>query len=147
MSVQYSTGLRAHISVTGSKKNALDDGFLYYFSGPVPLDADTAIDGTSVALAKFSVGGDGSTGLTFESDASDGVLKKTQAEAWKSTASATGTATFFRFCEASDEGTATSTTAKRIQGTLGTTMASDAQLRTTSLAASDQLEVTKFQDY
>lgn len=147
MTVQYSTGLNAHLAVTGSKKAALDSGFLRYFSGPVPATADAAIDGSSVVLAKFSVDDDGTTGLTFEAAAADGVLTKTAAQAWKSTVLATGTATFFRFAEAADAGVALSTTAKRVQGTLGTTAASDAQITTVALTTGASLTVDIFQDY
>lgn len=147
MTVQYSTGLNAHLAVTGSKKAALDGGFLRYFSGPVPASADAAVDGSSVMLAEFTESDDGSTGLTFEAAAADGVLTKTASESWASTVAATGTATFFRFSDSADAGTALSTTAKRIQGTLGTTAASDAQIATTSLTASTTINVDIFQDY
>lgn len=145
MTVQFSTGLLAHSAVTGSLKAGLDAGFLYYFSGPVPADADAAVDGSTVLLAKFTESGDGTTGLTFEATATDGVLTKTAAEAWQSTAAATGTATFFRFCQAGDAGTAASTTNKRVQGTLGTTIASDAQLVSTSITSAQSLNVDLFQ--
>lgn len=145
MTVLFSTGLLAHTAVTGSKKAALDGGFLYYFSGPVPASADDAIDGSSVMLAKFSGAGDGVTGLTFEATAADGVLTKTAAQAWQSSAAATGTATFARFCDSADAGTAASTTAKRVQNTLGTTSASDAQLVSTSITAAQSLDVPLYQ--
>lgn len=145
MTVLFSTGLLAHNAVTGSKKAALDGGFVYYFSGPVPATADDAVDGATVMLAKFSLNGAGATGLTFEATATDGVLTKTAAEAWQSTAAATGTATFFRFCDSADTGTTASTTAKRVQGTLGTTIASDAQLASTSITASQALDINLFQ--
>lgn len=142
-----STGLANHLAVTGSLKDALDSGFLYLFSGPVPTSADAAIDGSSVMLAKVSVGGDGTTGLTFESTAAGGVLTKTAAEAWSSTIAATGTATFFRFCESGDAGTGASTTAKRVQGTVGTTVASDGVLTSTSLTSGNTQTISLFQIY
>lgn len=145
MTVQYSTGLKAAIAVSDDMKATLDGGFIFYFSGPVPASADDAVDGSTVMLAKFSVGGDGTTGLTFEATATDGVLTKTAAEAWESTAAATGTATFFRHCAAADAGTAISTTAPRVQGTLGTTSASDAQLVSTSITASQSLSIDLYQ--
>lgn len=147
MTILYSTGLSAHLAVTGSKKAALDGGRLRYFSGPVPASADDAIDASSVLLAEFTVGGDGATGLTFEAAATDGVLTKTAAEAWQAAAVATGTATFLRFCDSTDAGTATSTTAKRIQATIGTTAAADAQLNSTAITSGDPLTVDIFQDY
>jgi hypothetical protein len=145
MTVQFSTGLLAHLAVADDMKAGLDGGFVHYFSGPVPASPDDAVDGTSVELAKFSGGGDGVTGLTFEATAADGVLTKTAAQAWQSTAAATGTATFFRFCDGADAGTAASTTAKRIQGTLGTTSASDSQLVSTSITAAQSLDIDLFQ--
>lgn len=147
MTVQYSTGLSAHIAVTGSKKAALDGGFLQYFSGPVPASADAATDASSAMLAKFTNADDGFTGLTFEGTAADGVLTKAAAEAWKSTVAVNGEATFFRFTDSADDGTSASTSAKRIQGTLGTTAASDAQIVTTALTAAAVITVDIFQDY
>lgn len=147
MTVKYSQGLLAYIGVTGSKKAALDGGFLAYYSGTVPASANDAIDSGSSVLAKFTESDDGSTGLTFESSATDGVLKKNSSETWKSTVGTAGTATFFRFYDSSDDGSSASTTAKRIQGTLGTTAASDAQLATTTLAKDAVLTVDIFQDY
>lgn len=140
-----STGLATHLAVTGSLKAALDSGFLFLFSGPVPASADAAIDGSSVMLAKLTVGGDGSTGLTFSATAAGGVLVKTSSEAWSATIAATGTATFYRFCEAGDAGTALSTTAKRVQGTVGTTIASDGVLVSTALVAGQMQNVSIFQ--
>ena len=145
MTVLYSTGLLAQIAVTGSEKAALDGGFIKYFSGPVPAAADDAIDGSSVVLATFTESHDGTTGLTFEATAADGVLTKTAAEAWESIAAATGTATFFRFYDSADDGATSSTTAKRVQGTLGTTSASDAQLVSTSITSGQTLDIPLFQ--
>lgn len=142
-----STGLAAHMAVTGSIKAALDAGFLRFFSGPVPASADDAIDGTSVMLVEITKGGDGVTGLTFEATATGGVLTKTAAETWTGTIDATGTSTFFRYSEAADAGTAASTTAKRVQGTVGTTVASDAVLKTVALTAGNPQDVDLFQIY
>lgn len=142
-----STGLATHLAVTGSMKAGLDSGFLYIFSGPVPASADDAIDGSSVMLVKISVGGDGTTGLTFSATATGGVLTKTSSETWEGTIAATGTATFYRFCEASDAGTASSTTAKRVQGTVGTTVASEGVLVSTSLTSGNTQTVSLFQVY
>src|ERR1700743_1720013 len=130
-----STGLANHVAVTGSLKDGLDGGFLMLFSGPVLASADAAIDGSSVLLCKISVGGDGTTGLTFDGTATGGVLTKTAAETWEGTNAATGTATFWRFCEAGDAGTALSTTALRLQGTIGTSVASEMVLVSAALTS------------
>lgn len=142
----YSTGLLAHIAVTGSKKAALDGGRLRYFSGPVPASPDAAIDGSSVLIAEFTESHDGATGLTFEATATDGILKKTEAEAWQSIVAASGTATFFRFSEDGDDGESLSTTAIRMQGTLGTTIASDAQLTSVTFTLGQQIDAQIFQE-
>lgn len=142
-----STGLSTYVAVTGSIKAGLDSGFLYLFSGPVPASADAAIDGSSVMLVKISNGGDGTTGLTFSATATGGVLTKTSSETWEGTVAATGTATFYRFCESGDAGTGASTTAKRIQGTVGTTVASEGVLVSTSLTSGNNQTISLFQVY
>jgi hypothetical protein len=142
-----STGLATFLAVTGSLKSALDNGFLYLFSGPVPASADDAIDGTSVMLAKVSIGSGGTVGLTFDPTAPGGVLTKTDAEVWSSTIAATGTATFYRFCEAADNGQTASTTYKRVQGTVGTTVASDGVLNSVALTAGNTQNISLFQIY
>lgn len=140
-----STGLADYIDTNGSLKAALDNGFLRLYSGPVPASADDAIDGSSVELCIISAGGDGSTGLTFAAPASDGILVKTSGEVWSGTVEATGTATFWRFCEAGDDGSAVSTTAKRMQGTVGTTVASEGVLPSVSLTQGNTQDIDLFQ--
>lgn len=142
-----STGLSTYVAVTGSLKAGLDGGFLYLYSGPVPASADAAIDGSSVQLVKISVGGDGTTGCTFSGTATGGVLTKTSSETWEGTIAATGTATFYRFCESGDGGSTLSTTAKRIQGTVGTTVASEGVLVSTSLTSGNNQTISLFQVY
>lgn len=140
-----STGLATYIAVTGSIKDALDGGFLRLFSGPVPASADAAIDGSSVELVLISTGGDGTTGLTFEASAPGGVLVKTEADKWSGVIAATGTATFYRFCEAGDSGAAPSATAKREQGTVGTTIASEGTLTSVALTSGNTQNIDIFQ--
>lgn len=140
-----STGLKAHLAVTGSLKDALDDGFLMLFSGPVPASADDAIDGSSVMLVQITKDGDGSTGLTFEATATDGILTKTAAETWEGAIAASGTVTFYRFVDSTDDGTSASTTAKRVQGTVGTSVASDGVLTSVDLVSGNTQTVSLFQ--
>jgi len=145
MSTQYSTGLLTYIAATGSLKAALDGGYLHFFSGPVPPTPDDAIDASSVLLARYTVNGDGTTALTFSATPVSGSLVKTPTEAWQSTVAATGTATFFRFSEATDDSTTASTTFKRVQGTLGTTAATDGILATTALTTGQTSTINAFQ--
>lgn len=143
MTALKSTGLAKHLAITGSLKAALDGGFIFIYSGTVPATADAVIAGS--LLAKISVGGDGTTGLTFSGTADDGVLTKTAAEAWNGNVSTTGTATFFRFAAA--DPSAASTTDKRLQGTVGTTVLSDIVLTSTALVSGNTQALNLFQIY
>lgn len=140
-----STGLANYIATTGSLKAALDGGFLLLFSGPVPATADEAVDASSVMLCKISVGGNGTTGLTFATPASGGILSKTASETWQGTVAATGTATFWRFCAAGDAGMAASSTIARLQGTVGTTVASEGVLSSVDLVSGNTQDIGLFQ--
>lgn len=132
--------------VTGSMRSALNGGFLYLYSGPVPATADAAIDGSGDMLMKLTESDDGSTGLTFQASATNGVLRKTTAEVWKGTCTTAGTATFFRFCTSTDDGTgASSGTQPRVQGTVGTDMTYGMILTNPVFALTDQLTLTDFQ--
>ncbi|TXG76034.1 hypothetical protein E6Q11_05590 [Candidatus Dojkabacteria bacterium] len=102
--------------VTGSFKSAVDGGFLNIYSGAVPASANAAL-GSAVLLCQLSDNGLGS-GLNFESTPVDGVLAKSIAQVWKGTNVATGTASFFRYVAAGDDGSVSSS-AIRIQGTVG----------------------------
>lgn len=143
--IKMSVALRNALLVTDSFKDALDGGRLYWFAGPVPATAEEALDigGDHTLLAEFTESDDGVTGLTWASTATAGSVQKAGAESWASTAAATGTATFFRFCESGDDGEgAASTTLKRFQGTIG----SDALLydlfrANPAVTASDSLTV------
>lgn len=144
MTVSMSTGLRNEIVGGGSAEAfaaALNGGRLRWFAGTVPANADAAT-GAAVLLAEFTESGDGSTGLTWDaSTVANGVISKTAAEAWQATAVADGTATFFRFCEAGDAGTAASTTAKRFQGTIGPGIGFDLIRPNPAVVTSDSLEI------
>lgn len=123
MSISDSTGALALAALKG----ALDNGFLYLFSGPVPADADDALDMVAdhTQIAMFTKSNDGITGLTFASPSGAGMVKS-PAETWEATiafdgASAGGTVltpTFWRFGTAGDDCRAVAT-GPRLQGTAG----------------------------
>lgn len=126
MAIDISPALAS--DMLNAAKAALDGGRLYYFAGPVPTNANAALDMTNLhtELAVISLSG-GATGLTFAT-ATTAVLNKTAAEAWsglvafngKDAALTTLPPTFWRFCPSGDNGrTAGTGTTKRIQGTLG----------------------------
>lgn len=119
MAFMISTGLRNHLLTGGSFKNGMD-GFVvrvYGNDGAVPATADAAV-GSATLLAILSVDGLGGGG-TFESAPVSGVLSKETTEELFGTILATGTASFFRLSATADTG-ASSTTEKRLQGTVGT---------------------------
>lgn len=152
--MRFSKGMQSHLLGSGSLKGALDGGFLYIYSGTVPAHADDAASGATL-LAKITVSG-GGTGLTFgtpvQSVTAGGeqiaTLSKTAAETWSGTILATGTASFFRYVEASDEANhaASTTTAKRIQGTVGSPASlADLNLTSTSLTSGQTQNIDYFQ--
>lgn len=109
-------------------RDELNGGRKFWFSGPVPANADEPLDMVNdhTQLVEFTEGGDGVTGLTFEAP-SGGAMLKTASEVWSGlvdfdgaeAAEDTLTATFYRFCADGDDGRDAGTTA-RIQGTIGT---------------------------
>lgn len=122
--IKTSTGLAAHLAVTGSIKNALDGGLIkVYDATEEPATADAAVTGTLIWT--LSVNGAG-TGLTFEAAAVGRGAVKKASETW-SGATQAGTARYYRFVAAGDDGAA-STTQKRVQGSCGNTAEADLYL-------------------
>lgn len=119
MAIKTSTGLAAHLMVTGSVKDAFDGGFINVYSGTVPATADAA---ETTAIWTISVDGDG-TGLTFDPTAVGRAIVKPTADTWGGATTA-GTATYWRLVTATDDGLL-SETDFRIQGTCGNTVGSD----------------------
>ena len=118
MTMKISTGLANHILAIGSVKNALDGGLLHVYAGTEPATADAALGGATL-LYTYSDAGSGA-GLNFDSAASAGVLAKDPDQVWSSlSADAGGTATFCRFVQSDDDGSASSS-AVRIQGDVAT---------------------------
>lgn len=115
MSFKISTGLRNHLLVTGSLKDALDGGVIRVYSGTEPAGADAALSGNTL-LVTISNNGAG-TGITLDGTPAAGVVSKATAETWKGTNVASGLATFYRFSGLSDAG-GLSTTEVRAQGSI-----------------------------
>lgn len=116
MSIQFSSGLRDHLLISGSFKSALDGGVLRIYSGAIPANADADSSGATI-LCTISLDATG-TGLTWGSTVTAGILSKNTSEIWRGLVANTGTATYFRFMAIADTG-ALSTTDKRVQGTVG----------------------------
>lgn len=119
-----STGLRNGLLTTGSLKSLLDNGRLNIYAGPtIPASADDALPGDETLMYTFTVDNDGTTNLTFAATPSAGVLLKAGTETWSAVALAAGDMTFWRYYVPSDDPATLSTTAARVQGTIGTAFA------------------------
>lgn len=146
MNTLFSTALKNYLNVTGDMHDALNNGLLGIWSGPVPASADDAVDGSSVLLATISVGGTG-TKCTFSPTSTGGVLVKTAAENWFGNVLATGTASFFRYYVGTDTGATADTTAAnpRVQGNVGTDMNSEMVLPSVALTSGNTQAISDFQ--
>lgn len=123
MPMKLSTGLRNALLDTASFKQIFDGGVIKVFGGTPPATADDAEGTGQVLLTITKAGvtfeaGNVSTGISFGS-ATNGTLSKNPNETWNGVVSQSGTATWFRIYDNSYT-TGESTTAKRIQGTVGT---------------------------
>lgn len=116
MTIRLSTGARTKFLNAGVKPT-LDDGFIYLYAGTQPTSPDTGA--TAQLLGKVTVEADGTTGVTLDT-AVAGVLSKAVAELWQFSGLADGQVGWFRFSEAADTPTATSTANARIDGSIGT---------------------------
>ncbi len=116
MALKLSTGLRNKLLDTNPLRTIFNLGFLELYSGTVPADADASIGGATL-LVRYS-NNNTTTGLTFAATASNGAITKNLSETWSKAAAGTGSATFWRFVAAGDDGTL-STTQARVQGTVG----------------------------
>lgn len=128
MAIKSSTGLAAHLMVTGSAKGAFDAGFIKVYSGAEPATADAEVTGD--LLWTISKDGDG-TGLTFDAAAVGRAMVKTVAHTWGGATTA-GTAGYWRLVAAADDGTL-STSAPRLQGSCGSTAGADLYMSSTTL--------------
>lgn len=123
---QINTAMAA--AMAAAVKSNLDGGCLYIFAGKMPDSAADALDmtATHTQIAKITVGGDGSTGLTFGAP-TIGVASKNTSETWSgpvafdgaNAGASTLAPTFWRFCAAGDSGRAGNVASARWQGSAG----------------------------
>lgn len=135
MAIKTSTGLAAHLMVSGAARAAFEGGFIRVYSGAVPETADAPVTGD--LLWEISTGGDG-TGLSFETAAVGRAMVKKASDTWQGPTSA-GTATYWRLVGAADDGLE-SATQPRIQGTCGNTAGADLYMSNTTLSANAALD-------
>lgn len=138
---KFSTGLRNGMLNDTGFLEALDGGVLKVYSAVTPpATADDAVTGT--LLMTLTAGGDGVTGLTFEAPV-DGLLTKSVSQVWMTDAvNVSGSCTYFRFVLPSDAG-ASSTTAPRVQGSVGL-MGADMNLTSTAVTATEPWTLNYF---
>lgn len=130
--MQPSLGMRNGMLTDAKAK--LDAGFLYFYAGTMPANPEDAIS-SGTLLCKITESGDGTSGLTFAAPAL-GAMTKTIAEDWTSVITASGTAAFWRFCDASDTPAGASSSKYRLQGTCGVAgSGADVTLETVTLVA------------
>lgn len=122
MALKLSTGLVNKLMDTSPFKTVFAGCFIDIYTGSQPASADDAPTGSTKLVTLYSDGV--SAGLSFEASATNGELEKNSAETWSGTASfgiaSPQNAQWFRMREAGDAGTAQSTTAARVDGTIGT---------------------------
>lgn len=100
----------------GGFKSIMDGGALKIYKGTQAADADTGASDSNL-LVTVTLNST-ATGLTFDSSVA-GVCGKPSGDTWSGVIAQSGTATWFRFYEAGDDTTQTSTTAARFDGTVG----------------------------
>lgn len=135
MAIKMSTGLRNEMLSGDSLKAIFDAGSeIRIYSGAIPPSADNSI-GAATLLCTIK---NGSSGITFDTAAVNGILVKNPSETWQGTVeSAAGAgmnATFYRHV-LTDDDDAVSATAPRYQGTVAV-VGADMNLTNTLLAAS-----------
>jgi len=140
----FSTGLRIGMLVTSPFDTLMNDARLKIYKGAtIPATADAVLPGDATMMYEFTVDNDGTTDLTFATTAPNGVIQKASAEAWQGICQSAGDMAFFRIYVPSDTGESASTTAPRVQGTVGTAFA-DLIVADITKALSDPLTLDYF---
>jgi hypothetical protein len=141
MAISNSTGYKNAVAATGSILTVRNGGRLKIYSGPLPANADDALDSSNTLLVTISDNGTGG-GLQFDSTPVSGVLQKSPTQTWSGTAVASGTATFFRWEMSGDTGGA-STTAIRVQGSVGL-IGADLNLASTNITTGSVIVIASY---
>lgn len=141
--IHFSSWLQNAWLATNSLQQLLNSGTIYVYSGPVPANADAAIDASSVLLATVK---NGASGVTFSNTPTNGVLQKTASETWSGSVAATGNATFYRYCVGSDTGSGGSASGNyRVQGSIGTDASFDLVVGSAALTSGGTFPINTYQ--
>lgn len=147
MSLNFSTGVRQGMANTTGLKEMFAKGAVYMYSGPQPLTADAAVQGTLLCIVTASgvtfVPGGGANGLNFDAPVL-GVLSKAAAETWTGTASAAGTIGWGRLVANAVDSFGSSTSLQRIDFSIATTGA-DMNLPSTTVIVGSPVTVDVFE--
>lgn len=133
MTVRLSTGMVNGMLSSGSFKFLAEDStgfFIDVYSGSRPESPDVAATGTKLYTLSASGGGGG---LHLAAAAAGKAIAKAAAEIWQGVGLANGTAGYYRLRTGADTGGTDSTTAVRLDGTVGTSGA-DMNLTSVSVA-------------
>ena len=136
---KFSTGLRTAMLGTNDFKALMTNCKVLIYSGTAPATADAALGG---ATLMYTITVDGGATLCTWGTAAAGAIPKASAESWEGVAAAAGDMSFFRVVLDADDGTE-STSAYRVQGTVGTALA-DMIVSTVTKALTDPLVLNFF---
>lgn len=145
MSIKISTGAWAAWLCTGSLQDIFADAVLEIFTGPQPATADAVETGDKTAIVTVDglafTPGVATNGLNFD-DTTDATLYQIGTDDWEGDYLVAGTMGWFRLY-ANDRTTGASTTAIRIDGTVGTSR-SDAIVVTTTATVGGSVKFNNF---
>jgi hypothetical protein len=146
MSIKLSTGAWAEWLSNKSLKNTFANGVLAIYSGSQRSDADAAETGDLLALVTIDGGsftpGTATNGLNLDTTTS-AAISKVATETWKGDYLAEGTMGWFCFYD-NAKTTGSSTTAKRIDGTVGTSSRADLQVVSTAATVGGSITINSF---
>lgn len=147
MAIQISTGLRQNMLNATGFKTSFAAGVIYIYTGPQPLNADTAVQGSLLGKVTLNGGafsfGTSTNGLNFDVPVS-GVISKAVAETWTMIATATGTAGWFRLMGNPADALGSSTTLPRVDGAIAQS-GGDLNISSTSIVTAAPTTIDVFQ--
>ena len=121
MSLSLSTGLRNKLLASTGWVECFNDGVIYIYSGPQPVNADAAVQGTKLGVVTVGSGafvfGAPTNGLGWATSAGGVITKDT--DVWSMVGlSPGGTAGWFRLMGNATDDLASSTTLARLDGSV-----------------------------
>jgi hypothetical protein len=126
---------------------AFNDGVIYIYTGPQPVNADAAVQGTLLGIVSVNGGtfafGSPTNGLGWEAAAA-GVIVKETTEVWSMTASGNGTAGWFRLMGNTTDNLGSSTTLARLDGSVAQS-GGDLNLSSTNIVSGQPTSIDVFQ--